>query len=196
MYRRRLLAAVGLAAGGLTTAVGSGAFTSVAATRDVAVSVADDDDAYLALDPDDDSELLRSTVSDDTIEFSIPGAANDGPDEGPVGRGVAPNSTYTFANLLSVRNQGADPVAVFSRAPDLPAAFDRLALIGGPDSRPLDGEVNAVELASGERVQAGLLIETSAAAEPASEFVTAPLVVRADSPGESSSDSPATPPLD
>jgi len=64
MQRRKLLLGLGTTAGG-AGAVGSGAFTSVNAQRDVAVRVADDSDALLSLQPgSSENAAAFSTITD------------------------------------------------------------------------------------------------------------------------------------
>ena len=63
MDRRKFVLGVGALAAGGAAAVGSGAFTSVEADRDVSVSVADDADALLALRDETDGEIVRQNGS-------------------------------------------------------------------------------------------------------------------------------------
>ena len=62
MNRRRLLAAFGAAASA-SGILGTGAFTSVSASRSVSVSVADDANALLALRDETDGEIVRQNGS-------------------------------------------------------------------------------------------------------------------------------------
>jgi hypothetical protein len=184
MKRRRLLQSLGLLAGGSALTVGSGAFTSVQAERKVEIAVADDDDAYLKLDPNDESGQIRSTTSSGELQFYVPGAAPGGPS----GDGVNPNSTYVFSPLLEIENQGVDTIEVFSETPDdLPTGLERIALTG-PNNAVFDGEQNAITLTPGQRIDSGLLIETSADAVPKSERYEASIRIQADPPGVSDSD--------
>jgi hypothetical protein len=161
MHRRRLLQLIGLIAGGSALSVGSGAFTSVSGQRTVDIAVADDDDAYLDLDGN--SEFLRTTTSSGQLRFFIPGLDPDtGPGgDSPDGSGVNPSSSYTFADLFTVTNRGEDPVELYSRASGLPQELHRLAIVGGPNNTLLAGEGNAIELAAGDQISAGLFIEMS-----------------------------------
>lgn len=193
MRRRRLLQMAGLVAGGGTLTFGSGAFTSVSAQRSVDVAVVDDNDAYLKFDAT--SEYVRATGASDQIRFYIPGLAPEtGPDgDVPDGAGVNPGSTYTFANLFDITNQGADSIEVFSTSSNLPPEFDRIALVGGREDELLAGEDRAMELSPGQTKSAGLFIETAADAEPTNGRVSASLTITADPPDENNPSEPWTP---
>lgn len=157
MKRRQLIMTLGTVAGG-SAVLGTGAFSSVSAERHVSVNVADDDDAYLAIDPN--SQFVRSTTSSGPVEFYIPGLTTRANMGGPKGKGIAPNSNYIFDSLITVQNRGEDPIEVFSNVPALPSEFERLSLVDSDREGLLDTESNATELTSGEEFSAGLLIET------------------------------------
>ena len=119
MNRRKLL--IG-AAGALSSsfAVGSGAFSTVSATRNVTVAVANDYEAYLKLTQRGSGK--RSTLDGPASEvnFAIPGS-----DEAEYGGtdpdGVGPDSVYRFgedagsdqSGLFAVENSGTNPIRVF-----------------------------------------------------------------------------------
>lgn len=113
MRRRNLIAGVGavLSSGGLI--LGSGAFSSTQATRNMEVTVAQDDESYLYLDPQEvnygDGVLGRSVDPGKTVEFHVPGTINE--DES---LGIGPNSTYLFQDLLEIRNYGTNTVEIYS----------------------------------------------------------------------------------
>lgn len=116
MNRRRFLAGVGglAAAGG--TALGTGAFTSVEAERSVSVTTADDDRAFLRLEPIpkdgiDGNPTQRSSSTGEVVLFDIPGPGNG---ENPDAQGVGLDSIYEFHDLLTVVNQGTQPVQLYS----------------------------------------------------------------------------------
>lgn len=185
MHRRRLLQLTGLFAGGSALTMGSGAFTSISGQRTVDIAVADDDDAYLSLDGN--SEFLRTTTSSGQLKFFIPGLdPSTGPGgDSPDGSGVGPSSSYTFADLFTVTNQGEDLVEVYSKTASLPQELDRLAVVGGSSNTLLAGEDSAIELAAGEQMMAGLFIETSDADTPIT--VETSLTIVADQSGEDNS---------
>lgn len=116
MKRRRFLAGAGglVAAGG--AALGTGAFTSVGAERRVSISVADDDRAFLRLEPlvndgVNDDPTGRSRTFGQTVSFTIPGT---GSGESQSAKGVGLDSVYEFHDLLRVANQGTQPVRIHS----------------------------------------------------------------------------------
>jgi hypothetical protein len=161
MNRRRLLQSVGLLAGGSALSSGTGAFTSTSAERTVEISVVDDENAYLAMNPSSGSDYGRAAeFGDGQIEFSIPGFNESTPD-GTRGQGVGPDSVYTFGGLVTIRNQGDDTVEVWSKPNDLVPAIDHLALVeSAKDGAVLDERSKAVELTPGDEFEAGLFIDT------------------------------------
>jgi hypothetical protein len=156
----------GLLACGSTAAVGTGAFTSSQAERNVEVAIADDNDAYLTFDAT--SDLIRANTSGGEggkLEIFLPGLETERSGNPPEGDGVNPRSRYTFANLFEIRNQGDDPVEVYSRQTQSelgdttpsPPGID-ISLTGGPDAQLLFTEANAIKLTPGERISAGIFV--------------------------------------
>lgn len=117
MRRRNFVAGVGAVLGSASLALGSGAFSSAQTSRDMEISVVQDDDAYLYLDPEpvsgheSEGPLYRSLDDGDTVGFYIPGQSEDNV-------GVGPNSNYIFQNLLEIRNYGTTPVEIYSSYED------------------------------------------------------------------------------
>jgi hypothetical protein len=107
MKRRKLLAAIGALSGGGAVAMGTGAFTSVSADRDVAVQVADDADALLALRAIGPNAPYTET-SNGTLGIDITGdnATAAG------GQGVNTNAVTVFKEMFEVQNQGTQDVDV------------------------------------------------------------------------------------
>lgn len=103
MRRRSLLASIGVAAAG--GAIGTGAFTSVEATRTVNVAVADEDTGLLAL-TELDSELVNPTTRN-RIQIDIDQVIGEG-------QGVGSRSEYVFDEVFGVTNQGTQTVYVQS----------------------------------------------------------------------------------
>lgn len=156
MNRRRFL--VGL--GGLTSVgsavVGTAAFTSTAAERSVVVDTADDDRAFLRLEPLVDSGLdgdptLRSIDPGSTVRFQLPGS---GTGENPNAEGLGVDSVYEFHNLLEIVNQGTQPVELYSTYDG--DALSDLALVR--DSGVLRNEPPVLNV--GEHIDVGLAIDT------------------------------------
>lgn len=116
MKRRTLILGAGVAAAG--SAVGTGAFTSVTAGRDVAVDVADDSDAFLQLQgatDNDGAELpngqyVRETGG--TLEIDFTG---DNSDIAGSGEGFNPRANTGISRVFEVRNQGTQEVELTLR---------------------------------------------------------------------------------
>lgn len=107
MKRRSFAIGIGALSVGGAAAVGTGAFSSAEATRDVSVDVADDADAYLAMR----SESDYAVVEDGVLELDF------GKDLGEdLGEHVGEDSWYQFGNpsddywVFSVENQGTQEV--------------------------------------------------------------------------------------
>jgi hypothetical protein len=115
MKRRKLLLGISTIAG-VGGILGSGAFSSVSAERTVSVAVANDNRAYLRMKPIPKAGISGDTVGrsetyGDAVSFTIPG---DGPGENQDAEGVGVDSVYEFHDLMSVENQGTQPVEVYS----------------------------------------------------------------------------------
>jgi hypothetical protein len=116
MRRRRYLAGVGGLVATGSIALGTGAFTSVEAERSVSIALADDDSAFLRMEPltkdgIDGDPTGRSRTYGETVSFSVPGT---GPGEISGAEGVGLDSTYQFHDLVSISNQGTQPVELYS----------------------------------------------------------------------------------
>lgn len=107
MKRRSFVIGIGALSVGSAAAVGTGAFSSAEATRDVSVEVVDDADAYLAIR----SESDYAVVEDGVLELDF------GQDLGDdLGEHVGKSSVYQFGAprqdywVFSVENQGTQEV--------------------------------------------------------------------------------------
>jgi hypothetical protein len=111
--RRKFLAGLGALASGSAAAVGTGAFTSVSANRDLSVAVADDADALLSIDDIDGSpNSAYVDTSGDGVSISITtDIDNDGTDEGT---GLNNNALTKIQDLLRIENQGTQDVYVYA----------------------------------------------------------------------------------
>lgn len=110
--RRKFLTGLGALASGTAAAVGTGAFTSVAADRSVSVAVADDSDALLAFETSgaDNSayaDTSGTAVSIDVTETNNSGFSSTDPN------GVNANATTQINDVFKVRNQGSQAVVVY-----------------------------------------------------------------------------------
>ncbi|GAA0524266.1 hypothetical protein SAMN04488066_10683 [Halorubrum aquaticum] len=109
MQRRKFVVGLGALASGSAAAVGTGAFTSVEADRNVDVEVAGDDAAYLGLrkaagpntDPGANSDAyLDTSGAEVSLDFSSSNGTTD------LGDGFNPNSVTEIDDLIEVQNQG------------------------------------------------------------------------------------------
>jgi hypothetical protein len=171
MNRRTFITAVGAAAAGGSALIGTGAFTSVSASRTVTVETADDNEAFLALEELGEGEGIasgRSVKDGDVLAFSFPGTGErlDDPD---LGLGV--DSVYEFTQdsaeaneslseegLARITNQGTQPVAVYSQFSTDSALEIELFDVTSSDRTAFRDA--PPELAVGEHVDVGFRIRT------------------------------------
>ncbi len=98
--RRFVLIALGTAAIATGLIFGSGAFTQVEAERAVNVDVADDANAFLAMQSTSD---LSGTNADNVVEINLDGT-------GTSANGINYNATTTVDPVLNVTNNGGQQV--------------------------------------------------------------------------------------
>jgi hypothetical protein len=169
-------------AGGLA---GTGAFTSVAADRDLTVTVADDADALLAMEPSDGPNGAYASQSDGTIRFQF------GDDSATDGSGVGLDSVYEFDNVFTVTNQGTQPVYVWVEFDFDGTPFDSEMVWLYPDSDPSirlnDGPNSVVELPVGATVAMGVHVETPESGSLTEYTLPATVSATVDKPGSSGS---------
>ncbi|TKX45439.1 LamG domain-containing protein [Halorubrum sp. SD690R] len=118
MKRRRLILGLGGLASLGGSLVGTGAFTSVSAERDIAVETADDANAFLAMVPiDSPNGDAFATTQDGLIllEFTNTDAG---------GSGLGTDSVYDFDDVFRVTNQGTQPVYVWAVFADASGDFN------------------------------------------------------------------------
>ncbi|GAA0524279.1 Protein of unknown function [Halorubrum aquaticum] len=108
MKRRNVLAALGMISGGAAIASGTGAFTSVEADRDVAVQVANDSSAFLALNAIGPNAPYMST-SNGQLGIDLTGSNTSGISGG---QGVNTSAVTVFEDMFEVQNQGTQDVEV------------------------------------------------------------------------------------
>ena len=115
MKRRQFILGLGAASTGGSALIGSGAFTSVAAERDIAVDVVGDEDAFLRLGPcrDDEGDAKPNGAYVDTTDglLSI-SLSDDNSNDQPAGSGVNPEALSKFHNVFEICNQGTQSVCV------------------------------------------------------------------------------------
>lgn len=176
MERRSFVLGLGALAAGGGAAVGTGAFSSVEAQRDVGISVAGDADSYLAIEPGDENGeyLTGADTSAAALDFTSNNSITGG------GEGLNANALSTFADVFSVRNQGTQDVElsvtplIYTDLDDSIFSFDALLAVFlvpvSPDVvgiNPLDiqwlfgtsntvGSIAIKDLAPGEEMQFGM----------------------------------------
>ena len=108
--RRKFIAGLGALATGSAAAVGTGAFTSVSATRNVDVEVAGDASAYLRLEGTggDNSEYVTSSGSGNTLSIDLD--SSNATSEN--GNGVNPDAVTQLDDVFKIENQGTQEVSV------------------------------------------------------------------------------------
>lgn len=158
MQRRKFVIGMGALASGTAAAVGSGAFSSVTATRNVDVNVADDASAYLRLEGTGgaNSDYVTEDGNGGTLEIDL-SPSNDGVTGG--GEGVNPDAVTQIDNLFVIENQGTQEVDVdLSKSGD---NADRVEFY--PDGEAYGGEPlssSAVTLGAGDSATISLEIDT------------------------------------
>lgn len=105
MNRRNVLVGLGTIVAGGGAALGTGAFSSVEAQRNVNVNVEGDGSGLLGLLSDDATYSQRSSTTDGMLELTF----DDG--DGSVGFNL--NATTTFDPLFGVENNGGNSVGVY-----------------------------------------------------------------------------------
>lgn len=157
MERRKFLIGAGSLAAGSAAAMGTGAFTTVEAERDVAVNVTDDANAYLSIRPAGDPNGVHADQADNGEVFI------DIADSGNDGDGVNPNAVTTFDDVLMLRNKGTQDVGVWvEKSGDL----EGCTLLfypsnrGGPET--IEGRDNARNLpVGGGPTKIGIKVDTT-----------------------------------
>jgi hypothetical protein len=107
MQRRKLIVGTGALVAGSATGIGTSAFTSVKADRQVSVAVENDADAYLGLEALDNADADQYVKeSNGTLEIDI----GDG-DNG--GSGINLNAKTEYDSLFRVTNRGTQTALFF-----------------------------------------------------------------------------------
>ena len=107
MERRKFVIGAGALATGSAAAVGSGAFTSVEADRDISVEVTGDASAFLGLEPYPGSNGEYADGSGDTVSLDF--TETSGADGST---GLNYNADTNIEDVLQVRNNGTQDVYV------------------------------------------------------------------------------------
>lgn len=108
MKRRTFVLSIGFAAGAGSAVLGSGAFTSVSADRDVDVNVAGDADSFLRIAPTEDPNGAYARGASDGAMYLDFTGENDGVD----GSGFNPESVTGMSKVFEIANQGTQDVSM------------------------------------------------------------------------------------
>ena len=103
MNRRNFVIGLGTVAAGSAAAVGTGAFTSVTAARDVDVSVADDASGYLGLSAD--GEYVTDNSGSGQVSLDLGGTSAGDRTDG--GEAFNRQATTTVEDVVTVEHQGS-----------------------------------------------------------------------------------------
>lgn len=142
MERRKFLIGAGALGAGASAALGTGAFTTVEAQRNVDIATAGDANAQLAIQAVSGANAeLVNTEADGTLSLSIPNVNED--------------AVTDVEDLFRVVNQGTQPVSLYFQD-DSDAVTFRVTR----SAQSLEGADNSVELGVGEQVVVGLTIDT------------------------------------
>ncbi|WP_130501620.1 DUF1102 domain-containing protein [Natrinema hispanicum] len=112
MQRRKFVIGMGALASGAAAGIGTGAFSSVSATRNVDVEVADDASAYLRLQGTGGNNSDYVTDDGDGGTLTIDLSSSNSGDVSGGGEGVNPDAVTKIDNLFTVENQGTQEVDV------------------------------------------------------------------------------------
>jgi|AntDeeMetagen285_2_1112576.scaffolds.fasta_scaffold08781_1 hypothetical protein len=104
MNRRKFILGLGATAAGGVSLLGSGAFTSVEAERNITVNVTSDSDAFLGLQPSDGPNGEYATESNGLLALTVT-ETNAG------GSGVNPDAETLMDDVLTVTNQGTQEIS-------------------------------------------------------------------------------------
>jgi hypothetical protein len=219
MNRRKFVLGLGAASVSGSALIGSGAFTSVSAERDIAVSTTGDDDAFLRLGActNDAGEAMPNggyvdQGSDGLFSISLSGDNDNNP---PAGSGVNQYAVSRFDNVFEVCNQGTQSVCVdfavdvpvIPNGADVPDRFDfgdgDLAVVfyrgGNPDDPINVDDLNAdregaFPLDVGDCQCVGIEVRAFGFETGEDLFEGAELEIVADADAECSNKTPTNPP--
>lgn len=161
MERRKFVIGLGALASGTAAAVGTGAFSSVSATRSVDVEVADDASAYLRLEGDGgaNSDYVTDNGVGGTLTIDLSASNDDVEGEGD---GVNLNAVTQIDDLFVIENQGTQEVEV-----TLSKVGDNSELVkfypDHPEEQAYDGESiddHGLTLGAGDSATVSVEIDT------------------------------------
>lgn len=186
MNRRQLLVGLGATAAGGGAAIGTGAFTSVSADRDVSVAVANENNAYLGIEPSPPSSPNSTFATQDASTSNQIGLNFD--DSGNSGSGVGLSSTYNFDDVFRITNQGTQTIYVWANFSGGDLGDDDIWFYpdSNDDRRLNDGTNSVVTVPTGETINMGVHVDTNALESASDQTLTATLTADIEVPGSSS----------
>lgn len=168
MKRRNFILGLGSLTGVGSLVFGTGAFTSVAADRQLTAQVADDNDALLGLHQLGEGERSDEDGTPEQVEFSFPGDEERLADPN---LGLGTDSVYEFdrdaaesskssptEGLLRITNQGTQTVEVYSQFQS--TSNLEVELYDVTDTEEVALRDDPAELDVGEHVDVGFRIRT------------------------------------
>jgi hypothetical protein len=165
MNRRKFLIGMGSLAAGSAAAVGTGAFTSVQANRNFGVTIADDAQAYLAIEPASGPNGGYAYELGEDVEIELGGGIGAG---SPAGDGVNAQALTQIDKIFKIKNQGTQPVNVKIDKSNLESASDNftdeqvrdvLTFYRGDNPNVNDIEKGGYTLGTGEEILVGIQVD-------------------------------------
>lgn len=182
MKRRNLLIGMGSFAAAGGAAVGTGAFDTAEANRDVAVRVANENNAFLSIQPSNtaNGQFATQEPGDNQIALDFSGSGNSG-------SGVGQDSVYNFDDVFRIANQGTQTVYVWTNLSG-GSKFDDsnfyLYPNGARSTELNDGSNSVLTLSPGESAKIGVHVDTGGLST-GSDIITATIRADVDRPAQS-----------
>lgn len=169
---RTLVVALFAVAGAIVLAVGTGAFSTVAADRTVDVETAGDDSALLQLTVHaGPNGLYAQQTANGEIEILLDGGL--GPSEG-----VNLNASTTIADVFNITNQGSQSVGVWIEKSGPHSELVSFETAGG---QLLDNSsASARTLAVGTTIEVTIVIDTTGQSLTAGDVILESITIHAD----------------
>lgn len=178
MKRRTFVASIGTLGAGAAGALGTGAFTSTEADRDVTVTVADDGDAYLELEPaSGPNGAYAMTTTDGSLAIDL--TSNNETASG--GAGLNATATTEIEGVFAIENQGTQTVEVSLSPNFLQDGTDFMAIypesesdavVGSSGSGVSTDSIGPVTLDAGNREHYDLYASVVGGSDPMTGTVT------------------------
>lgn len=152
MKRRTLILGFGTAAGA-GAIVGSGAFSTASAERQMTVRVVDDASSFLALEPGERNGAHVSNEDGEAVSIDFGGGDAEGD-------GLGIDTAYTFDDTLRIRNQGTETVFVWTSTESDAFDGDDVYLYHDDAESPLS-DARAIEVDVGAEIPVGVFVDTT-----------------------------------